>query len=1214
MHRTASLLAMVAAFALLCGRSAWGQGEPADRIAGPINASQRVVTNGVHPLADPQNDRGRVNAAQVFHRMVLMLGGSDAQEQALRQLIAEQQDPGSPEYHHWLTPAEFGRRFGPSDNDVAAITGWLQGQGFRVEPAPNGRRYLIFSGTSAQVEAAFQTQMHRYAVAGQSYVANATPASVPRALAGVVQGVASLTSFHPMLPQSWPAETKQFQIRQGIAATGPADLAAIYNAAPLNKAGVQGQGQSIALIEESNIVLKDLTDFRTVTGLPVANVNVIVNGPDPGPLWYDGEEFEAISDTEYAGAMAPQATLNVIVSASTEFTQGILLSTYYAVDHVVSPVTSLSYGGCETLNNTYYAGVPQAFAAAYEQGAAEGISHFVSSGDYGGDACLGLGLSAGYGVNAIGDSPWNVSVGGTEFLMPDPDIYFPPPSYTATGYVPESTWNDYENPLDGRPLAGNGGVSINFTKPAWQTGPGVPADGQRDLPDVSLVSGDNLFYLTCEADIGFDCSQGFGAGVIGTSLATPNWAAIQALVNQKASLLGGAGNPNPTYYRLAAGANSPFHDVTVGDTKVPDFNGNMVGYIATPGYDLATGLGSVDVNALAAGWLPPTGSGTATVSLTTSSQHIGHGGSLTAKVSVSASGTSVPTGDVVLMAAGEGAMQVTLSNGAASFQFGAASSVNLPGGSYNLTAHYAGDASFAPADSSGVALVVDPEATATKATVAPLQYAFGEPLTVSAAAIGATSGQTAPGTYTFTENGTTLGTAAVPDAGGRWASSNAGVTANLTFSGAQSLPAGTHTIMAAWPGSASFLASASGPVSVAVAKAPVLVSLTPDHTTPTLNSTVNLLATVDNVFGYQAPLTGTVDFYDGSTRIGSGTLGAKADPLGAYEVKVPVKFATAGLHTLVAKYEGDANDLANASGMVNVTVGAKSSSSITAYGPNFGLAQTATNITAFVTGDGNGPAPTGTVTFTDAAANQGKGANIGTAPVGTNGVVSFRATSLPAGKRYVYATYGGDANYTGSQSQSIAILVGDFTLAASPGSVSATAGQSTGTITLTYNGTADFSQYLMGSPYASSGVTLACSSLPKGAACDFTSTNIVPAVNPDGTTSGTATLTISTAGPTLQASVPRGGALPAALAGVLGLGLTLVLRRRRFRASLLGLAMLAFLNGCGGGGNKSGYTVTNPGTPAGNSTVTVTATVNGGAFGTLSHTAMVTLKVTAAGQ
>ncbi|HTX76790.1 MAG TPA: Ig-like domain repeat protein [Terracidiphilus sp.] len=1213
MPRRVLLTALVVVSALFVV-PANGQTEPADRIAGPIDASQRVVTNGVHPLATRQNDEGRVSGAQVFQRMVLLLEGSKAQEQELQQLLAAQQDPSSPEYHHWLTPAEFGRRFGPSQHDLAAVTGWLKAQGFTVEPAPNGRRYLVFTGMSAQVENAFQTEMHRYAVNGKTYVANAQPASVPKALAGVVRSVASLTSFHPMLPQSWPAETKQFQIQQGVAATGPADLAAIYDAAPLNQAGVEGQGESVALIEESNIDLTDLSDFRTVTGLPAANVNVIVNGPDPGLLWYDGEEFEAISDVEYAGAMAPKATLNVVVSESTEFTQGILLSLFYAVDNVVSPVTSLSYGGCETLNDSYYPGVPQAYSAAYEQGAAEGISHFVSSGDYGGDACLGLGYSAGYGVNAIGDSPWNVSVGGTEFIMPDPDAYFPPPNYTATGYIPESTWNDYENPEDGRPLAGNGGVSINFTKPAWQTGPGVPADGQRDVPDVSLLAGDNLYYLTCEKDLGYDCADGYGGGVIGTSLAAPNWAAIQTLVNQKNGVVGGVGNPNPAYYRLAAGANSPFHDITAGDTKVPDFNGDMVGYIATPGFDLATGLGSVDVNALAAAWQPPTGSGTAAVSLSTNVQQIVHGAALTATISVTASGGKTPTGDVVLMADGQGAAQVTLSSGAASFQFGPTTGVTLPGGSYNLTTHYAGDANFAPADSSATALVVDAEATATTATTAPGPIPFGEALTVSAAAIGATSGQTVPGTYTFTAGGKTLGTAPIAATGDRFASANAGVTANLTLSGAQSLPAGMYSIVAASPAAgASFLASTSTPVTVTVSKAPVLVALTPDHTTPPLHSTVNLLATVENLYGYQAPLTGTVDFFDGSTKIGSGTLPSSASTSGSYNVTVAVEFTTAGVHALTAKYEGDANDLANTSGIADVTVSTKSGTSLTIIGPGFALATTPTEITADVAGDANGTAPTGTVTFTDASANSGQGATLGTATLLSGSSATLNVTTLAAGTHFIYASYAGDSNYAGSASQAMQILVGDFTVTAAPTSVSATAGQSTGAITVTFNGTAQLSQ----TGYATPNVSLACSGLPTGAACNFTSTAIALAFNTDGTSTGTAQVTISTEGPTLQAAARRtGGVFPVALAGLAAFGLPLVLRRRRFLASLLSLTLLLFvagLNGCGGGGG-GGYRITNPGTPGGSSNVSITATMTVSGNAPLSHSATVTLNVTGAGQ
>lgn len=1215
MHRKFLYFA-VAALSLLClANRGWAQAEPPDRIPGTIDLTQRVVTNAVHPLATRQNDTGRVNGAQVFHRMVMLLQRSDAQEAELEQLLADQQNPKSAQYHHWLTPAEFGRRFGPSQNDLATLTGWLKGQGFSVEAPPNGRGYLVFTGTSGQVEAAFQTEMHHYAVNGKTYMANAKPASVPKAFAGVVRGVASLNSFHPFLPQSYPADKPQIQIAPGYAATGPADLAAIYNAAPLNAAGISGQGQSVALIEESNIDPSDLADFRTLTGLPAANLNVIVNGPDPGKLNGDGEEFEAIADVEYAGAMDPQATLNVVVTESTEFTQGILLSTFYAVDNLVSPVTSLSYGGCETLNDTFYGPSVGAFTAAYEQGAAEGISEFVSSGDEGGDACLGLGLPAGYGVNAIGDSPWNVSVGGTEFIMPNPDTYFPPPNYTATGYIPESTWNDYENPEDGRTIAGSGGVSINFTKPAWQAGPGVPADGQRDVPDVSLLAGDNLYYLTCEKDIGDDCSAGFAGGVIGTSLASPNWAAIQTLVNQKNKMVLGSGNPNPVYYMLAAGANSPFHDITVGDTKVPEYGG-LVGYFATTGFDLATGLGSVDVNALATAWQMPTGSGTATVSLSTTAAHVQHGAALTANVAVTATAATGPTGDVVLMGAGQGILQLTLSSGAAAFQFGSSIGSFLPGGSYNLTAHYAGDVNFAPADSAPVALVIDPEPTVLQAAGTGYQVYFGEPVTLSAEAVGTVSGETVPGTYTFTENGTSLGTASIAATGESFSSANTGVFANLTLSGAQSLPAGTHNIVAASPAaSASYLASAPDPISVAVLKAPVLVALTPDHTNPPLNSTVNLFASVNNLYGsYQAPMTGTVDFYDGNTKIASGMLAAKADPTGAFDATAAVQFTTPGVHSIIAIYDGDSNDQVNESGIVNITVSAKSPTSLTIIGPSLALASTSTQIQATLTGDANGTAPTGMVTFTDASANQGQGASIGTAMVDANGAAVLNATSLAAGTHNIYASYAGDANYSGSISQAFPMTVGDFTVTAAPASASVTAGQSTTSITLTFKSTTNLSPAsIFGGSQAT--VALACSGLPAGAACDFTSTSITPTVNQDGTTSGTTTLTISTEGPTLQVGALRhpGSAAPLAFCGLLVLGLPLILRRRRLLASLLALTLLAFATGITACSSTSGkYIITNPGTPAGNSTVAVTATVNLGAQ-SLAHTANISLTVSAAG-
>ncbi len=1240
MHPRSLAVSSAPILALCFSALAWSQTQPADRLLSPIVASQRTLIAGVHPLAVSRNDIGRVSANQVFHRMVLLLQRSAAQQADLTQLLKDQQDPASPQYHRWLTPTEFGRRFGPSDADMAKIVGWLQSQGFSVEKPSNGRQFLFFTGASAQVEAAFQTEMHRYSVNGKTYIANAKPATIPSALAPDVSTLASLNNFKLLLPQSYPAAKPQILIGQEIF-TSPADLDAIYDAAPLQSAGIKGQGESIALIEESNINLQDLTDFRNVTGLPPANVNVIVNGPDPGLLAGDGEEFEAIADVEYAGAMAPDATLNFIVSASTEFFQGIDLSTVYAVDYDVSPITSMSYGGCETLNDAYSPGITQLFADAYEQGAAEGISHFVSSGDNGGDDCWDF--SAGYGVNAIGDSPWNVSTGGTEFIMPDPYLYFPPmANYTASGYIPESAWNDYENPYDGRPLAGNGGVSIDFTKPSWQTGPGVPQDGQRDTPDVSLLAGDNLAYLTCEADIGYNCANGIGGGVIGTSLASPNWAAIQALIDQKNDLLGGAGNPNPTYYQLAASANSPFHDITVGDTKVPDPNGELVGYAAGPGFDLATGLGSVDVNKLATNWMPPTGSGVVTVALTTNTAAITHGDPLTASVTVASTSSVTPTGDVVLMAGTQGVALLTLQSGAQSFTFGPTTGVELPGGAYNLTARYEGDSNFAPAASSAIALTVNPEQTTTAGySNALTSVPYGTPVVLSAEATGSNSGTSyaVPGSYSFSENGVTLGTATIARAGESFAYLNYGSTANLTLSGAHTLTAGTHSIEAASPpASASFLASASAPIAVTVIPGSVLVSLVPDHTTPSVNSTVNLHASVINLWGQNnnsyvaVPVTGKVDFYDFSaspfTRLGTATLPALPDASGAFDVTLPYQFATAGVHVLQAEYDGDANDSPNSSGAVDVNVGgaaAKASTTTTIRSPSlvggaFALAQQNLNIVATVAGDSAGATPTGSVTFTDVSANDGAGATIGTAAVATNGTATLTINTLAAGRHFIIASYPGDTNFAPSASQSIQAIIGDFTLSASPSSATVVAGQSSSAITLTYAGSADFTTFVSGAAF-DSGVTLSCSGLPTGAACSFSTAVIAPTDNANGSTSGTATVIISTTGPTLvQASLgaprsPWGHVPPLSLAGLLALGLPLAFRRRRLFITLLGLAICAAaltLNGCGSGGK---YNISSPGTTAGTSTVTVTATVNGGSlYGALSHTATIALTVNSAGQ
>jgi subtilase family serine protease len=1234
------LLVSVAAIVLVGSVLGFSQNETANRLTSPVVASQRTVTNGVHPLATKQSDLGRVTGAQVFHRMVLLTQRSAAQEADLEQLLQEQQDPSSPKYHQWLTPAEFGERFGPSANDMARITGWLESQGFTVENPPNGRQYLLFTGTSAQVESAFQTEMHRYGVNGKTYVANAKPASIPTALAPAVSGVASLNSFTEMAPGYHTAATPQIEINKA-ALTGPADLSAVYDAAPLTKANVLGQGQSIALIEQSNIVLQDVTDFRKITGLPAATLNVIVNGTDPGPV--NGDETEAIADVEYAGALAPDATLNVVVTGTTDFNQGVDLSTAYAVDNDIAPIAALSYGGCETLNDTFASTEVELYKLAYEQGAAEGISHFVSAGDYGGDACEYTGLT-GYGVNAIGDSPWNVSVGGTEFIMPDANVYFPPPSYTATGYIPETTWNDYENPEDGRPLAGGGGVSINFSKPAWQTGPGVPADGARDVPDVSLVAGDDLAYMVCEADAGGDCSQGDALGLIGTSLSNQVWAGIQALVNQQNNEVGGAGNPNPTYYRLAAGSNSPFHDITVGNTDVPCYCSGggpyLLGYEATPGYDLATGLGSVDVNKLVTGWLPTTGSGAATVTLSTGGvTSIEHGDALTATVTVTGSGATAPTGDVVLMAGSQGVDRITLgATGTATVTFGAVAGVELPGGSYNLTAHYAGDTNFAAANSSAVALTVSAEPTTTVASSSVTgAVPYGTPITLMAAAYGNNSGTgyPVPGTYTFTAGATTLGTATLPATGEGLAFVTSGGTVSLTFgqsttavsAGTPVLGAGRYQVVAASPGaSASFQASTSAPATVVVTKGPVVVSLTPSSNNTAANTSVNLAVSVMPIYEANnelylsvAPVTGNVDFYDTSTtpetKLGTATLSGSAATL-------PVTFSATGLHAIVAQYDGDANDLANSSGAVDITVSTKvSTTTIISGGYGFTYAPTPITLTATVIGEFTGTAPTGTVTFTDASANNGAGATIGTATLGAPAdgaaLATLNTSTLSAGTHNVTASYSGDANYIGSASMAAEVSVIAMTLAPTTASATVTAGQNTAVDSISFSTNPIFTNYYYWY------VNLSCSGLPSGAACVFTPATFDPTYNSTtGILSGSSSFSIYTNGPTLQKAAttpqrnPWGGFGMLTLASLLAFGFRR--RWRRMFVSVSALAMLVFflgLGGCGGsGGSGAGYNITNQGTPAGTYPVTVTGTMIVEGFGTYTTTTTFNLTVTAAGQ
>jgi subtilase family serine protease len=724
---------------LIRGRaSAQGSAVPSRITAGIDNSKLTVLRGNTHPFAREAFDRGPAADSLQMDQMLLVLQRSTAQQSALEKLLAAQQDKNSPSYHQWLSPEQFGEQFGASDADIQKISAWLQSQGFQVNSVSKGRDLINFSGNAAQVRNAFHTTMHQYVVNDRDHVANAADPAIPAALAPVVAGVRSLNDFFPtpkyrataahgMAAKLHPHLTLTDGNGNTLYGVGPTDFATIYNILPLWNASsaIDGNGVTIAIVSASDINATDVTQFRTIFGLPTIKfTKVIPNGStDPGVVGPtsnggpdgDEDETEAVFDVEWSGAVAKNANIDLVASKDTTTSAGIDLSAEYIVDTKLAPILSESYGACElslgTSGNTFYSNL-------WSQAAAEGITVSISTGDNGSDGCDFAPTSSsatgpaegvyGLGVNGIASTPYNVAVGGTDF-----DDHVKPNSFwsssNATGsldsaqsYVPELAWNDsctnsliYTTFLgasgtaaqacnsttvqdDGNkdsfffvaPVGGSGGVSScttpgnsatersecsgGYAKPSWQTGVGVPADGKRDIPDVSFFAegaqdwyglesalNDNVpgsFYFACEEDAqgqngnSAACSTN-GAFLLGggTSISAQVFAGVMALIDEKTA--SSQGNIANSFYSLAAGqstlnCNSSstttapnsaciFHDVTVGTNAMPcqtpsthdgtsDCStagggpiGILTGYTAGTGYDQATGLGSINVANLA---------------------------------------------------------------------------------------------------------------------------------------------------------------------------------------------------------------------------------------------------------------------------------------------------------------------------------------------------------------------------------------------------------------------------------------------------------------------------------------------------------------------------------------------------------------------------------------------------------------------------------------
>lgn len=725
-------------------------------ITEPIDESRLTTLKGnTHPLARPQFDLGTADGSLPMKRMLLVLKRSDEQEATLRKLLDDQQDKHSPNYHKWLTPGKFGQQFGPTDADMQTITSWLQSHGFEVG-STKGRTVLEFSGTAAQVEEAFHTTIHSYLVNGEMHWANSTDPQIPAALAPAVTGIKTLHNFlkRPMVHLSeerFAAKLvgkshPEFTGTTGLHALTPNDYHTIYNV-PNSQGG--GTEVIVAVVGRNDLYNsgQDVSDFGGAFGVGGYPLSIIVNGPDPGDAG-GSEEAEATLDVSWSGALASNASINFVVSGSTNTTDGIDLSELYIIENNLGAIMTESFGSCEAFTTSTDA---QGISLLAEQAAAQGITYIVSAGDTGAEGCDNLGETTAVGgisVNVLASTPFTVAVGGTMFNEHGQDAtYWGTTNNNAGGsalsYIPENVWNETctTQCQSGQPplAAGAGGASIYFSKPSWQSGvTGTNNDTVRDIPDISLSAAAHDPYLLCLEGSCQPNSQGeiYFAAVSGTSAAAPSFASVMALI-------GGGGNArqgsaNYILYRLAAAqqtaktacnassttalpnAACTFNDVTRGNNSVPGETGYPTGdYSAATGYDLASGLGSVNVTNLIINWNTVTFNPTTTtfdLNGATTAISITHGQSVTVAAGVAPnSGSLTPTGDVVLYTSNS-LVPTTLDLYHLSTGQASGTTSDLPGSGtapYNVWAHYSGDSTYAPSDSNQISVTVSPEASTT---------------------------------------------------------------------------------------------------------------------------------------------------------------------------------------------------------------------------------------------------------------------------------------------------------------------------------------------------------------------------------------------------------------------------------------------------------------------------------------------------------------------
>jgi len=854
---------------------------------------------------------------------------------------------------------------------------------------------------------------------------------------------------------------------------GPADAATIYdtptslNATPPSTA-YTGSGVTIGIAGDSNIDVTQNANYRSTFGLAANPTTVVVDGADPGE---NGDALEAYLDTEVSGGIAPDANVILYTAADTTYQAGVFLAIQRALDDNQADIFSVSFGECESVLG---ASTNQFIQNLWEQAAAQGISVTVSAGDGGSAGCDNFDTEEeayqGLAVSGFASTPYNIAVGGTDYdalytssfpasFTDYVDITNTLPNHrSALKYIPEEPWNDStfvntdiaaNKPLsvdgyDNNIVAGSGGISSIYSVPNWQSS--VATGNYRNIPDVSFLAG-NGFYgalwgLCTDQDTDLygdpitDCASpttgnNFNlSGVGGTSASSPAFAGMLALVKQKAGKR--LGQANYVLYDLAkSNYSTVFHDVTTGDNSVVCQGGSsgcalnlagydfMTGYNAAAGYDLASGWGSVDVSQLASKWASASFAATAsTLELNgaTSALKITHGASVAVKASVTSS-SGTPTGDIALVDSispatqpnSQGITSFTLSSGAVN-----GTTTFLPGGSYNVSAHYGGSSTDAQSDSNAIPVTVAAESSTTKLTATYYDPSTYYPSTIpyygfifvldaqpyGNSASAANPNGNATGTITFKNGTSTLGTATL---------SSEGVAELQTVL----LPGGSDSLTAVYPGDASFLANTSAPNVINVIPSVTTVS-TPAYSIGYNNQvifTINLSANSAGV----AP-TGTVNFMNGSTSLGSVALdgiAATNTTLAWGTASFTSSVLTPGAYNVTAVYGGDSNYGGSTSPAVAFSVGKiytpiteTPSSSTLLTNQSLQVSVTPTPVTGL-------PVPTGSVTL-----SYGSVTTTAVNLVGGTATITIPANTLPAGSYYITANYSGDSMYQSNSAQS----------------------------------------------------------------------------------------------------------------------------------------------------------------------------------------------------